>query len=144
MPCSSLADKKPGNANTLAARLARLGLRSEADFVLHLPLRFEDETRITALENARPGVAAQFEVEVLDSEIAYRPRRQLLARVRDASGALLLRFLTFYPSQQKVLQIGARLRILPNHACATGAQYPDYHLVTASGATQVWPRFHGW
>lgn len=40
--------------------------------------------------------------------------------------------------------IGTKLRVLPNHACATGAQYPDYHLVTASGATQVWPRFHGW
>jgi D-serine deaminase-like pyridoxal phosphate-dependent protein len=40
--------------------------------------------------------------------------------------------------------IGTKLRILPNHACATGAQYPDYHLVTAGGATRVWPRFHGW
>lgn len=40
--------------------------------------------------------------------------------------------------------IGTKLRVLPNHACATGAQYPDYHLVTASGATHVWPRFHGW
>jgi len=40
--------------------------------------------------------------------------------------------------------IGAKLRVLPNHACATGAQYPDYHLVTAEGATFVWPRFHGW
>jgi len=40
--------------------------------------------------------------------------------------------------------IGTRLRVLPNHACATGAQYPEYHLVTAVGATEVWPRFHGW
>jgi D-serine deaminase-like pyridoxal phosphate-dependent protein len=40
--------------------------------------------------------------------------------------------------------IGTKLRVLPNHACATGAQYPDYHLVTASGAIHVWPRFHGW
>jgi D-serine deaminase-like pyridoxal phosphate-dependent protein len=40
--------------------------------------------------------------------------------------------------------IGTKLRVLPNHACATGAQYPDYHLVMAGGATQVWPRFHGW
>lgn len=40
--------------------------------------------------------------------------------------------------------IGTKLRVLPNHACATGAQYPDYHLVTAVGATEVWPRFHGW
>lgn len=40
--------------------------------------------------------------------------------------------------------IGTKLRVLPNHACATGAQYPDYYLVTAVGATEVWPRFHGW
>ena len=129
-PCSFLADKKPGSTNTLAARLARLGLRSETDFVLPLPLRYEDETRITALEHARPGVAAQFEVEVLDSEIAYRPRRQLLARVRDDSGALLLRFLNFYPSQQKVLQPGARLRIF-------GELHEGY-----LGPEIIHPRFH--
>ena len=40
--------------------------------------------------------------------------------------------------------IGMKLRILPNHACATGAQYPDYRLVTAGGAIETWPRFHGW
>ena len=40
--------------------------------------------------------------------------------------------------------IGTKLRILPNHACATGAQYPDYHLVKPGGATEAWPRFHGW
>jgi ATP-dependent DNA helicase RecG len=131
-PCSSLADKKPGNANTLAARLARLGLRSEADFVLHLPLRYEDETRITELVDARPGVAAQFEVDVIDSEIAYRPRRQLLARVRDGRGALLLRFLNFYPSQQKVLQPGARLRIFGElHEGYLGPEiiHPRFHLM---------------
>jgi ATP-dependent DNA helicase RecG len=131
MPCSSLAEKKA--ANTLAARLARLGLRSDADFILHLPLRYEDETRITALRDAQPGVAAQFEVEVIDSEIAYRPRRQLLARVVDASGTLLLRFLNFYPSQQKVLQPGARLRIFGEpHEAYLGPEiiHPRFHLVS--------------
>jgi D-serine deaminase-like pyridoxal phosphate-dependent protein len=48
------------------------------------------------------------------------------------------------PSLVERYPIGAKLRVLPNHACATGAQYPDYHLVTAKGATEVWPRFHGW
>ena len=121
-------------ANTLATRLARLGLKSDADFVLHLPLRYEDETRITALADARPGVAAQFEVEVVVSEIAYRPRRQLLARVRDAGGALSLRFLNFYPSQQKVLQPGARLRVFGEvHEGYLGPEiiHPRFHLVTA-------------
>lgn len=102
---------KGAGSNTLAAKLARLGLRSDADFVLHLPLRYEDETRITAVRDARPGVAAQFEVVVVDSEISFRPRRQLVVRTMDASGPLLLRFLSFYPNQQKLLQPGARLRV---------------------------------
>jgi len=132
MPCSSLAEKQPGNANTLAARLLRLGLRSDGDFILHLPLRYEDETRVTAIRDARPGIAAQFEVEVIDSEIAYRPRRQLLARVRDASGTLNLRFLNFYPSQQKALQAGGRLRIFGEvHDGFLGAEiiHPRFHVV---------------
>jgi ATP-dependent DNA helicase RecG len=130
MPCSSLAEKKA--ANTLAARLARLGLRSDADFILHLPLRYEDETRITALRDAQPGTAAQFDVEVIDSEIAYRPRRQLLARVSDASETVLLRFLNFYPSQQKALQPGARLRIFGElHEGYLGPEiiHPRFHVV---------------
>jgi ATP-dependent DNA helicase RecG len=109
-----LAEKKAQSGNTLAGRLARLGLKGDSDFVLHLPLRYEDETRITPLCDARPGVAAQFEVEVTDCEVAYRPRRQLIARVRDAGGVLSLRFLNFYPSQQKVLQ--------PARACASSAK----------------------
>ena len=109
-----MADKKPPAGNTLAARLVRLGLSTDADFALHLPLRYEDETRITPVRDAQPGVAAQFDVEVVDSEITYRPRRQLVCRVHDisdASSPLLLRFLNFYPNQQKQLQPGARLRI---------------------------------
>jgi D-serine deaminase-like pyridoxal phosphate-dependent protein len=42
------------------------------------------------------------------------------------------------------LPIGTRLRIFPNHACATGAQFPDYHALSDDGAITVWSRFHGW
>jgi len=44
------------------------------------------------------------------------------------------------------LKIGDRVRILPNHACSTGAQHPGYHVVRgASGLVEaVWPRFGGW
>jgi ATP-dependent DNA helicase RecG len=103
--------KIPGATPAVASKLEKLGLSCQADLVLHLPLRFEDETRITLIADAVPGEAAQFEVTVVSSEIAYRPRRQLVCRVEDASGLLVLRFLNFYPSQQKVLQPGARLRV---------------------------------
>ena len=140
-----------GRGNTLAARLARLGLKRDEDFVLHLPLRYEDETRITALADARPGVAAQFEVEVTHCDIAYRPRRQLIARVRDASGAISLRFLNFYPSQQKALHPGARLRVFGEvHAGHIGPEiiHPRFHAIAEgdalpAGLTPVYPTTAG-
>jgi len=102
----------PGVAPAVAAKLAQLGLRREADLVFHLPLRYEDETRITPVAAALPGVPTQFEATVVSSEVAFRPRRQLVARVVDDAGDdLVLRFLNFYPSQQKALAEGARLRI---------------------------------
>ncbi|WP_126446233.1 ATP-dependent DNA helicase RecG [Sulfuricystis multivorans] len=111
MPCSRLAEKIPGATPLVADKLKTFGINRQADLVLHLPLRFEDETRITPIAAAVPGETAQFEVEVVSTQIEYRPRRQLVCRVADGSGTLVLRFLNFYPSQQKALQPGARLRV---------------------------------
>ncbi|WP_298604047.1 ATP-dependent DNA helicase RecG [Zoogloea sp.] len=95
----------------LAERLAKIDVFSPADLILHLPLRYEDETRLTMLADVRPGVPAQCEVEVLSCEVTPPPRRQLVARARDASGEVMLRFVHFYPQQQKQLAVGSRLRI---------------------------------
>jgi ATP-dependent DNA helicase RecG len=95
----------------LAGRLARLDIRRPEDLILHLPLRYEDETRLTPIAHARPGFPAQVEGEVVSCEITLRPRRQLVARVRDASGTLVARWLNFYPSQQKLLAPGCRVRL---------------------------------
>ena len=111
---SAKGSRIAGVSATIAEKLARLNLFTDADLLLHLPLRYEDETRLTAIRDALPGVPAQFEVEVVSSEIAYRPRRQLVAHVRDVSdggGAMVMRFLNFYPSQQKALSPSARLRV---------------------------------
>lgn len=78
--------------------------------MLHLPLRYEDETRVTPVSSLRPGFAAQVEGEILRSEVLYRPRRQLTAVLADDTGELQLRWLNFYPSQQKQLTVGRRLR----------------------------------
>ena len=40
--------------------------------------------------------------------------------------------------------IGTKLRVIPNHACATGAQFPEYHALAANCELTVWGRFHGW
>ncbi len=95
----------------MQTRLARLGLRRDIDFVLHLPLRYEDETQVVSMVEALPGATVQVEGIVNDNNILFRPRRQLVVRLEDASGALTLRFLNFYSSQVKQLAIGARVRV---------------------------------
>ncbi|WP_037984176.1 ATP-dependent DNA helicase RecG [Thauera sp. 28] len=100
-----------GVGSQLAARLAKLDLRGPRDLLLHLPLRYEDETRLTPIASARPGWPAQVEGEVVSCEVVLRPRRQLVARIADASGALVARWLNFYPSQKQQLAVGRRVRL---------------------------------
>jgi ATP-dependent DNA helicase RecG len=91
--------------------LDKLGLKRDIDLALHLPLRWEDETRIVKLRDAREGDTVQIEAQVTACEIAYRPRRQLVVTVDDGTDTCVLRFFTFYPSQQKALAVGQRLRL---------------------------------
>ncbi len=92
------------------AALARLGLVRDIDLALHLPLRYEDETRVVPIGELVDGMVAQVEGVVRDSRVQFRPRRQLVVTVEDGSGDLVLRFLHFYPSQQKTLAPGKRVR----------------------------------
>ena len=88
----------------------KLGLRRPIDLALHLPLRYEDETRITRLCDAVEGDTVQIEATVTHSEVQIRGRRQLVATVDDGTDTCTLRFLNFYPSQQKALAVGNRVR----------------------------------
>ncbi|MGQ3053210.1 MAG: ATP-dependent DNA helicase RecG [Roseateles sp.] len=91
--------------------MEKLGLLRDIDLALHLPLRYEDETRLIPIAELRENEAAQVEGVVVDCQVEMRSRRQLLVRVKDDSGTLLLRFLHFYPSQQKQMSAATRLRI---------------------------------
>ncbi len=91
--------------------LAKLGLVRDIDLALHLPLRYEDETRIVAIASLHDGETGQVEGVVADSKIQFRPRRQLVVTIADDSGDLVMRFLHFYPSQQKTLAAGKRVRV---------------------------------
>jgi ATP-dependent DNA helicase RecG len=91
--------------------LRKLGLLRDIDFALYLPMRYEDETRVVRLADVRDGDTAQVEGVVVDSEVVFRPRRQLIATLDDGSDTCQLRFFNFYPSQQKQLAPGARVRV---------------------------------
>ena len=103
---------KPRTSKT-AEKLARLGLRTDMDLVLHLPMRYEDETQITPIKEAgfMAGHPSQVEGVVISCDVHYRPRRQLVVTIEDQSGSLVLRFLNFYGSQLKQMAQGTRLRV---------------------------------
>ncbi len=94
------------------ARFAKLGIRCDADLLLHLPLRYEDETRICPIAQALPGQVAQVQGEVVRREIVNRGRRSLLVEIRDDSATLTLRFFHFYGSQLRQFEPGTRIRAI--------------------------------
>ena len=107
-------EKTPGKAPAKTGpqkALDKLGLRRDIDLALHLPLRYEDETRVTPIAALRDGDIAQVEGVVSDCQVQVRTRRQLVVRLHDGSDDLVLRFLHFYPSHQKTLAAGQRVRV---------------------------------
>ena len=95
----------------MLANLAKLGVNNLHALLLHLPLRYIDETHVTAVRDLRVGESAQVEGEIVHAEVSYKPRKALIARLEDDSGQLTLRFLHFYPSQIATLKVGTHLRV---------------------------------
>ncbi len=117
------AADKPAKSRGLPDLLARLGISRDSDLVLHLPLRYEDHTRLVPLASISPALSVQTEGVVVNTDVQYRPRRQLVCLITDPddrAAQLVLRFFTFYPSQQKALQPGTRVRVF-------GDVRPGYH-----------------
>jgi len=94
------------------ARFARLGIRTETDLLLHLPLRYEDETRIAEIGSLSPGATCQVAGTVIRNEVVARPRRMLQVEIEDGTGSVSLRFLNFYGSQVTQLAPGRQVRAM--------------------------------
>jgi ATP-dependent DNA helicase RecG len=132
-------------------KLEKLGLRLRFDFVLHLPLRYEDETAIVAPDKAPEGRPVQVQAKVIRAEVAYRPRRQLIVH----ADGVVLRFFNFWGSQLKQFQRAAEQGKLVRafgevRAGWFGAEmaHPRYHFVDAdtplpTALTPVYPTTSG-
>ncbi len=116
-------------APAVARKLARLGVRSRSDLVLHLPLRYEDETALTPVDEAPAGRAVLVEARIERADVAYRPKRQLVVHAR----GLVLRFINFYGSQLRQFE----------RAAEDGLQVRAYGEVRPGwfGAEMVHPRY---
>ncbi len=94
--------------------LQKMGLDSPMALALHLPSRYEDETELCTIEE---GViqgrfqSVQTQGVVIRNQVLFRPRRQMLVTIEDDTATLQLRFLNFYPSQQKQMAVGTHIRV---------------------------------
>ena len=103
--------KKKAETVTVAERVARMGLINDWDFVLHLPLRYEDETRITRICDLKAGDWAQIQGTVISSRTQGGRFMQLIASVSDSTANIEIRFLHFYPKMRERFKSGTLLRL---------------------------------
>jgi len=121
----------------VAQRLERLGLRTVQDVLFHLPLRYEDRTRIVPMGAARLGEQVVVQGEVDLAEVKFGKRRSLLVRISDGTGALTLRFFHFNAAQQANFARGRLVRCfgeIRNGAVTAELVHPEYQFVAAQDA----------
>lgn len=124
-----------GVGASLSGRLARLGLYTVQDLLLHLPLRYEDRTRIYPINALTPGLYAAVQGEVRHCELVFGRRRSLVCQITDNSGVLYLRFFTFTSTMKNNLHTGQKLWVYGEvRQGQYGAQmiHPEYQILSAS------------
>lgn len=112
---SSRQDSTPltvlkGIGPALAEKLGKLGLRSVEDVLFHLPLRYQDRTRVMPIGALRPGMDAVIEGSLLGADVVMGRRRSLLCKIQDGTGTLSLRFYYFSAALKANLQRGSQWR----------------------------------
>ncbi len=125
-----------GAGPKLAEKLERLGIREVRDLLFHLPLRYQDRTRITPAGAALPGTEAMLALQVDIAQVHFGRRRSLLVRCSDGTGALTLRFFHFSGAQQKQFTPGRTLRCFGEvRRGPSGPEmvHPEYQLFDETG-----------
>ncbi len=127
-----------GVGAAMQEKLTKVGLENLQDVLFHLPLRYQDRTRIVPIGSLRPGQDAVVEGTVTGADIAMGKRRSLLVRLNDGTGTLSLRFYHFSNAQKEGLKRGTHLRCYGEvRPGSSGLEiyHPEYRAL--SGETQI-------
>lgn len=129
-----------GVGDALAGKLARIGIVTIQDLLFHLPMRYQDRTRVTPIGTLQPQTDVVIQGKVLASDIVMGKRRSLLCRVGDGSGSISLRFFHFTAAQKNNLRHGVEIRCFgePRRG-ATGLEmyHPEYRVIKADAPADV-------
>ncbi len=138
-----------GVGPALAEELARIGIESLSDLLFHLPLRYEDRTRIQPIGGLQPGATALIEGEVIACDVAFGRRRSLLAKVQDNTGTLTIRFYHFSKAQQTNLKNIKKIRCFGDvrkGAAGLEMYHPEYERSSEpleTALTPIYPTTEG-
>ncbi|MBD8475568.1 ATP-dependent DNA helicase RecG [Pseudomonas sp. CFBP 8770] len=122
-----------GVGDAMAEKLAKVGLENLQDVLFHLPLRYQDRTRVVPIGALHPGQDAVIEGVVSGADVSMGKRRSLLVRLGDGSGSLSLRFYHFSNAQKEALKRGTHLRCYGEaRPGASGLEiyHPEYRVLT--------------
>ncbi|QKJ89089.1 ATP-dependent DNA helicase RecG [Paramixta manurensis] len=136
IPLNSLS----GVGASQATKLAKLGLHTVQDLLLHLPLRYEDRTQLYAINDLLPGIWATVEGEVLHTDITFGRRRMLVCQISDGSGVITLRFFNFNAGMKNSLAPGQRVTAYGEiKRGQRGAEiiHPEYRVQGEHGVTEL-------
>jgi ATP-dependent DNA helicase RecG len=141
----------PGVGPALAQRLNKLGIHAPSDLLFHLPLRYQDRSRIQPIASLRAGMECLSRGEVTSNNLRYGRRRSLVITLEDKGRVLTLRFFHFNDSMQRALSVGARAEVFGE--VRLGAQglemvHPEFrvhpaHFETGEGLTPIYPATEG-
>ncbi|MFT5483516.1 MAG: ATP-dependent DNA helicase RecG, partial [Halieaceae bacterium] len=118
-----------GVGPALVDKLGRIGIKKVADLLFHLPLRYQDRTRLTPIAAVQPGASVVIEGLVRVADITLGRRRSLVVRLEDGSGLIGLRFFHFSAAQKHSLSPGTRLRCFGEARMGPGGPelfHPEY------------------
>ncbi|KKO49082.1 ATP-dependent DNA helicase RecG [Arsukibacterium sp. MJ3] len=137
----------------VAQRLEKLGIASIQDLLFHLPLRYEDRTRIYPIADLMPSIHATVQATVVSSDIQFGKRRSWLVKVSDGSGFLTCRFFHFNAAQKNAVSPGVILRLfgeVKRGSRGVEMLHPEYRLQqdeqlqsVAETLTPVYPTTEG-
>lgn len=136
MPITKLTGVGP----RIAERLQHLRIHNVQDLLFHLPLRYEDRTRVVPIGSLRHGDDAIIQGKVLLTEIKYAKRRMLVSRISDGTGTITLRFFHFNTAQQNILARGRSLRCFGSVRYRSGGLemiHPEYQRINNQRPTSV-------
>ncbi|MEH6649614.1 MAG: ATP-dependent DNA helicase RecG [Motiliproteus sp.] len=133
-------DRLKGVGAAMQQKLAKLGLETLQDLLFHLPMRYQDRTRVVAIGQLRPGDEAVIEGQLISSEVLMGRRRSLRCKLRDDSGSVSLRFFHFSAAQRNNLQPGARLRCFGEARVGSGGlelYHPEYSSLDSAASAPI-------